>query len=151
VRYVKPHGALYNRIVHDENQAAAVVRAVVAFGAGYGVPIPVLGLPGSRFLTLAAEAGLPTVAEAFADRAYSADGTLVPRSVSGSVLDDPAEVAARAVGFAVDGAVTAVTGERVTVAPRSLCVHGDSPDAVAAATAVRTALRAAGVEVRAFT
>ena len=74
----------------------------------------------------------------------------MPRSVPGSVLDDPAEVAARAVEFAVDGAVTALSGERVSVAARSLCVHGDSPDAVAAASAVRAALAAAGVEVRAF-
>jgi UPF0271 protein len=153
VRYVKPHGALYNRIVHDPVQAEAVVRAVVAFGAGSGSgdPLPVLGLPGSLFLELAAEAGLPTVAEAFADRAYTAQGTLVARSVAGAVLDDPELVAARAVGFAVDGAVTALTGERVAVAARSLCVHGDSPDAVAAASAVRVALAAAGVEVRAFT
>jgi UPF0271 protein len=151
VRYVKPHGALYNRIVHDEVQAEAVVRAVVAFGASHGTPLPVLGLPGSRFLELALDAGLPTVFEAFADRGYTADGTLMSRSLPGAVLDDPEQVAARAVGFAVDGAVTASTGERVVVAARSLCVHGDSPGAVAAATAVRAALAAAGVEVRAFT
>ena len=150
VRYVKPHGALYNRIVHDPVQAEAVVRAVVDYGRGYGITLPVLGLPGSRFLELAAAAGLPTVPEAFADRAYTAEGTLVPRSVPGSVIEDPELVAARAVEFAVDGAVTALTGERVAVTAQSLCVHGDSPDAVAAARAVRRALAASGVEVGAF-
>ena len=79
VAYVKPHGALYNTIVHHEQQAAAVVSAVAAWPGG----LPVLGLPGSRFLALAAEAGLPTVTEAFADRAYTADGTLVPRGRDG--------------------------------------------------------------------
>lgn len=150
VRYVKPHGALYNRIVHDAVQAEAVVRAVVAYGAASGVSLPVLGLPGSVFLELASASGLRTVPEAFADRAYTAAGTLVPRSIPGSVLASADAIAARAVGFAVEGSVAAITGERVGVAARSLCVHGDSPDAVAAAIAVRDALELAGVEVRAF-
>ncbi len=109
-----------------------------------------MGLPGSVFLASAAAAGLPVVTEAFADRAYTADGTLVPRTVSGAVIEGAEQVAARAVGFAVEQAVIAVTGERVSVSARSLCVHGDSPGAVAAATAVRSALAAAGVEVGAF-
>jgi UPF0271 protein len=150
VRYVKPHGALYNRIVHDAVQAEAVVRAVVAYGAALGVSLPVLGLPGSVFLELAAASGLRTVSEAFVDRAYTAAGTLVPRSIPGSVLGSADEIAARAVGFAVDGSVTAITGEQVEVSAQSLCVHGDSPDAVAAAVAVREALEVAGVGVRAF-
>jgi 5-oxoprolinase (ATP-hydrolysing) subunit A len=150
VRYVKPHGALYNRIVHDAGQAEAVVRAVTAFGTASGTPLPILGLPGSEVLRLAALSGLPVVEEAFADRAYTAGGTLVPRGVAGAVLHDPAEIADRAVGFAVDGAVTALTGERVVVRARSLCVHGDSPGAVAAAGAVRAALDAAGVAVGSF-
>jgi len=150
VRYVKPHGALYNRIVHDAVQAEAVVRAVVAYGTALGVSLPVLGLPGSVFLELASASGLPTVSEAFADRAYTAAGTLVPRSIPGSVLASADAIAARAVGFAVEGSVVAITGERVGVEARSLCVHGDSPDAVAAAVAVRDALELAGVEVQAF-
>lgn len=150
VRYVKPHGALYNRIVHDAVQAESVVRAVVAYGAALGVSLPVLGLPGSVFLELATASGLRTVPEAFADRAYTAAGTLVPRSIPGAVLSSADAIAARAVGFAVEGSVVAITGERVEVAARSLCVHGDSPDAVAAARAVRDALDTAGVEVGAF-
>jgi UPF0271 protein len=150
VRYVKPHGALYNRIVHDAVQAEAVVRAVVAFSEAYGVEVPVLGLPGSVFLELASTAGLTTVVEAFADRAYTRHGTLVPRSTPGAVLTMPKEVAERAVEMAVSGTVQAIDGTPVTVSPQSLCVHGDSPSAVAMAAAVREELRAAGVEVGAF-
>ena len=151
VRYVKPHGALYNRIVHDAVQAEAVVRAVVTFSSAYDVELPVLGLPGSVFLELASTAGLLTVAEAFADRAYTAQGTLVPRPVPGAVLTEPEQVAGRAVEMAVSGTVVAIDGTPVDVAARSLCVHGDSPSAVALATAVRNGLRSAGVEVGAFT
>jgi UPF0271 protein len=150
VRYVKPHGALYNRIVHDAVQAEAVVRAVATFASAYDVTVPVLGLPGSVFLELATAAGIPTVTEAFADRAYTAAGTLVPRTVPGAVLTSPDEVAGRAVEMAVSGTVWAIDGTLVTVSARSLCVHGDSPSAVAMATAVRDGLRSVGVEVGAF-
>ena len=150
VRYVKPHGALYNRVVHDPVQAEAVVRAVWDFGEAHGVLLPVLGLPGSEVLRLAALRGLPVVPEAFVDRGYSAAGMLVPRSAPGALLHDASEIAARAVGFAVEGAVTAVTGERVAVRARSLCVHGDSPGAVGAARAVRDGLAAARVLVGPF-
>lgn len=150
VRYVKPHGALYNRIVHDAVQAEAVVRAVVTFASAYDVPIPVLGLPGSVFLDLAVTAGLPVIAEAFADRAYTAVGTLVPRSVPGAVLTSPEKVAGRAMEMAVSGTVRAIDGVLVTVKPQSLCVHGDSPSAVAMAKAVREGLESVGVEVGAF-
>ena len=91
VRYVKPHGALYNTIVHHEEQAAAVVRAVV----DYDRTLPVLGLPGSASLRLAGEAGLTVVHEAFADRAYTPEGTLVSRRLPGAVLHDPVEIARR--------------------------------------------------------
>ncbi|NUP52355.1 MAG: LamB/YcsF family protein [Catenulispora sp.] len=150
VRYVKPHGALYNRIARDAVQAEAVVRAVVTYTSAHGTPLPVLGLPGSVFLELATTAGLPTVAEAFADRAYTPQGTLVPRSTQGAVLSSPEEVASRAVEMAVSGSVTAIDGTRIPVSAESLCVHGDSPAAVAMAGAVREGLRGAGVEVRAF-
>ena len=106
VRYLKPHGALYNAIVHHEAQAAAVVAAVVDVDPA----LPVLGLPGSRWLALAAEAGLTTVHEAFADRAYEPDGTLVPRGRPGAVLHDPDEIAARCVAMATGGTVTDVEG-----------------------------------------
>ena len=151
VRYVKPHGALYNRIVHDAVQAEAVVRAVVVFAAAYDVELPVLGLAGSVFLELAATAGLPVVVEAFADRAYTAEGTLVPRSVPGAVLTDPEEIAGRAVEMAVSGTVRAVDGTLVAVTTRSLGLRSDSPEAVAAAAAVRKALVDTTVEIGAFT
>lgn len=146
VTYVKPHGALYNRIVRDDAQAQAVVRAIQVFDPG----LAVLGLPGSRFLTRADEAGLRTVTEAFADRAYNADGTLVSRSQPGAVLDDPRVVAERMVDLVRHGHVEAVTGERVEVAADSICTHGDSPGAVAMARAVRDALLNAGIMIEAF-
>ena len=101
VRYVKPHGALYNRTVHDEEQAAAVVAAVVA----YDPALPLLGLPGSALLRHAEQAGLYTVTEAFADRGYTAQATLVPRSQPGALLHDPAEVAERMVQMLITGRV----------------------------------------------
>jgi UPF0271 protein len=146
VRYVKPHGALYNAIVHHEEQAAAVVEAV----RRYDPALPVLGLPGSRFLALAAEAGLTTVAEAFADRAYTAEGTLVSRREDGAVLHDADEVAARCVRMATDGQVAAIDGSVVAVRPASLCVHGDSPGAVVMAARVRESVEQAGVRVAPF-
>jgi UPF0271 protein len=146
LRYVKPHGALYNRIVHDEEQAGAVVAAVTAYDAA----LPVLGLPGSVWLRRARQAGLTTVAEAFADRGYTASATLVPRSQPGALLTDPDEVAARVVRLVTSGMVTAVDGGDVAVHAESVCVHGDSPGAVAMAAAVRQALVAAGVEIGPF-
>src|SRR3954454_8574531 len=135
VRYVKPHGALYNTIVTDAEQAAAVVEAVSL----YDRTLPVLGLPGSEWLRQAAAAGLTVVAEAFADRAYTPEGHLVSRRRPGSVLHDADEVAARMVTLVRTGAVPAVDGSAVRVEAQSICVHGDSPDAVAMARAVRRA------------
>jgi UPF0271 protein len=146
VRYVKPHGALYNTIVAHERQAAAVVQAV----RRYSADLAVLGLPGSGFLSIADQSGLRTVAEAFADRAYAPDGTLVPRRAPGAVLCDPEEIAARCVRLARAGEVTAVDGSVLRVRAQSICVHGDSPGAVATARAVRQALTAAGVQLHPF-
>jgi len=146
VSYVKPHGALYNTIISDERQAAAVVAAVVAVDPG----LPVLGLPGSVFLQLAAEAGLRPVREAFADRAYTAAGTLVSRREVGAVLDDAETVAARVLGMVRTGSVVAITGETVALQVDSVCVHGDSPGAVAMAREVRSALASAGVVIEPF-
>ncbi|MEV5876292.1 5-oxoprolinase subunit PxpA [Streptomyces sp. NPDC052101] len=147
VAYVKPHGALYNRTVHDDEQAVAVAAGVRLAGGA----LPVLGLPGSRLLTAAEEAGLTAVPEAFADRAYTPAGTLVPRRERGAVVTDDDAVVRRALAFAVDAAVEAVDGTTVPVAARSLCLHGDTPGAARLATRVREALAAAGVEVGAFT
>lgn len=147
VEYVKPHGALYNAIVQHEAQAAAVVAAVVAVDPS----LPVMGLPGSAFLRIAAEAGLRTVSEAFADRAYTPEGHLLPRREPGSVLHDPGEIAARMVRLAVEGRITAVDGTEIDVRADSICTHGDSPGAVDIARALRAALTAAGIEIAPFT
>ncbi|MDN4597324.1 LamB/YcsF family protein [Leifsonia virtsii] len=146
VRYVKPHGALYNRIVADERQARAVVDAVVAFDPR----LAMLGLAGSAVERAAEEAGLRFVREAFVDRSYRADGTLVPRGEPGALLTDDAAIAERAVRMVADGVVTAADGSDIAVTVDSLCVHGDTPGAVAMAAAVREALAAAGVEVGPF-
>jgi 5-oxoprolinase (ATP-hydrolysing) subunit A len=146
VRYVKPHGALYNRTVHDEQQAAAVVAALVA----YDPTLPLLGLPGSELLRHAEQAGLRTVTEAFADRGYTAQATLVPRSQPNALLHDAAEVAQRMVHMLITGRLQSVDGTEVAVSARSICVHGDSPGAVAMAVAVRKAMAEAGVEIRPF-
>jgi UPF0271 protein len=130
--YVKPHGALYNRIVTDGEQAAAVARAAQETG------LPLLGLPGSAVASAAAERGVAFWREGFVDRAYREDGTLVPRSEPGAVLTDPGDAAHRAVELAASGRVD------------SLCVHGDSPGALAMAEAVIGALESSGIEVRPF-
>lgn len=147
VSYVKPHGALYNRVVHDREQAAAVVAGVRLAGPS----LPVLGLPSSAVHAAADEAGLPTVTEAFADRAYTGAGTLVPRSEPGSVLTDPDRVVQRSVRLARDGEVTAADGRELQLRARSLCLHGDTPDAARLARRIRQELDAAGIAVRAFT
>ena len=146
VSYVKPHGALYNAIVSHEAQAAAVVAALRLVDGS----LPLVGLPGSVSLRLAERAGLPTVVEAFADRAYAADGTLVPRTKAGSVLHGADTVAARVVRLVVEGTVEAVDGSLLSVRADSVCVHGDTPGAVSLATAVRRGLEAAGVRLRPF-
>jgi UPF0271 protein len=128
VSYVKPHGALYNRVVEDEAQAAAVL-------AGSG-SLPVLGLPGSAILRLAEAGGRTGVREGFPDRGYTEDGRLVPRDQPGALVEGADAIAANAVEMARAGEV------------RSLCVHGDSPGAVEAAGAVRAALADAGYDVR---
>ncbi|MET0416210.1 MAG: 5-oxoprolinase subunit PxpA [Actinoplanes sp.] len=142
-RDVEPHGARYNTIGHHQQQAAAVVEAVRRYDPG----LPVLGLPGSVFLHLAAEAGLRTVREAFADRGYRPDGTLVPRREEGALLHDPVEVAARMVRLATEHSLEAVDGSVIRIEADSICVHGDSPGAVAMARAVRDGLTEAGVRI----
>ncbi|MDO4918913.1 LamB/YcsF family protein [Kocuria sp.] len=146
VRYVKPHGALYNTIVHHEAHARAVVDAVAAFGGD----LPLLLLPGSAALRLAGRAGLRGVAEAFADRGYTPQGTLVPRSEPGAVLHDAALVTERMVRLAEDGTLTAVDGSTVRIHAESICVHGDTPGSAAMAAEVRAGLERAGITVRPF-
>jgi len=142
VAYVKPHGALYNAVVHHEEQARAIVDAVGS--------LPVVGLPGSAVLARAQVVGVRAVTEAFADRGYRSDGTLVPRSEAGALVTDEAEVAARVLRLATDGVVRAVDGTDVAVGAESVCVHSDTPGAVVLAARVRQVLEAGGVRVRAF-
>ncbi|MDO4412776.1 LamB/YcsF family protein [Cutibacterium sp.] len=149
VRYVKPHGALYNAIVHHEAQARAVVEAIVAVNRATDDDLAILGLPGALVLDLAEQNGVRALREAFADRAYNPDGTLVSRRQEGSVLHDPDVVGERVVKLVTQGTVTAIDGTEVRIQADSVCVHGDAPGAVAMATSVRDRLAAAGVDLRA--
>ncbi|WP_395109230.1 LamB/YcsF family protein [Actinomadura sp. SCN-SB] len=144
VAYVKPHGALYNRVVRDPEQARAVVDAVRAYDPG----LPLLTLPGSAVFGVAD--GLKVVAECFADRAYTPEGRLVSRREPGAVIHDRGAVVDRAVRMATRGSVVAVDGSEVALDARSICVHGDTPGAVELARAVRAALVEAGVKVEPF-
>lgn len=133
VRFLKAHGALYNTAMVDDDVAGVVLEAAVT---SLDDVLPVLGLPGSALERLAARRGVPFVPEAFADRASTPDGTLVPRTEPGAVLTDPDAVAARVAGLA-SGA-------------RTVCVHGDSDGALALARAARAGLERSGLEVRPF-
>lgn len=144
VAYVKPHGALYHRAGRDPAQAAAVVEGAKLAGVG-----AVLTQRGSTLDLLANEAGLTVVGEAFADRGYLPDGHLVPRGLPGALLG-PGEAVAQAVSLAADGVVTAIDGTITPVAAESICVHGDGPDAVTVAAAIRSALNERGIDVEAF-
>ncbi|GGF43634.1 UPF0271 protein [Microbacterium sorbitolivorans] len=146
VRYVKPHGALYNAIVHHEAQARAVVDAVRSVDPS----LALLLLPGSVAGRFARERGLRFVGEAFADRAYTPAGELVSRGQAGSVLTDAEAVSRRMVRFAVDGVIDAIDGTPLRIDAESICLHGDTPGAVTMASAVRRALDEAGAEIRSF-
>lgn len=146
VRYVKPHGALYNEIVHNVAHAQAVVDAVRAFSTN----IPLLLLPGSVAGTIAQKTGVDVITEAFADRAYNPDGTLVSRKEAGAVVTDVDHVCARVIDMATQGTVTARDGSTVRIDAQSICVHGDSPGAVEMSRAIRKALAEAGVTVESF-
>ncbi|PZS36335.1 MAG: LamB/YcsF family protein [Pseudonocardiales bacterium] len=146
VRYVKPHGALYHAAVASPGSAGAIVEAV----RRYDPALPVVTLAGGELARLALEAGLAVVPEAFGDRAYTADGRLLSRRVPGAVLHDPREIAARVVRMVTAGTVSAVDGTTVPVTVESVCVHGDTPGALAIARAVRAALEAASVALAAF-
>ncbi len=146
VTYVKPHGALYNTIAQNQRQAADVIAAMQMAAPELALVV----LAGSPLAGWAKDAGLRVVAEAFADRAYTNQGTLVPRSQAGAVLHDEALVAARMVRLVREGVVEAIDGTITPVQADSICVHGDSPGAVAMARAVRAALEREGIAVRAF-
>jgi UPF0271 protein len=143
VLYVKPHGALYERARIDGERAAAIVSAIDATD----MRLAVLGFPGSQLLAHALEAGLEVIAEAFADRAYRADGSLVARSEAGAVLDEESALS-QALSIARDGFVLSSGGDRVPVEARSICVHGDTPGAARVARRLRAELETDGIDVR---
>ncbi len=142
VRYLKAHGALYNRAVWDQAQAQAVVDAADG--------LPLLGLPGSALLRCLADSGGRGVREFFADRAYTADATLVPRSQPAALVTDVDAVTERVARLMNAGTVVACDGASLRVAADSICVHGDTPDAVALAGAVAATLAELGVAIRPF-
>lgn len=145
VKYVKPHGALYNAIVHHKQQAQAVVDGIKAFG-----DLPVMLLPGGVAVDIAESAGLTVIREAFSDRGYNPDGTLVSRRLEGAVLHDPQAVVERVLQIADNGSITAIDGTVLSVDAQSVCTHGDSPGAVEMLRGVVAKLAEEGVEIRSF-
>ena len=146
VRYVKPHGALYNTIAHDRRQATDVITAMRAIDPS----LVLVALAGSPLIDWARDAGLTVVAEAFADRGYTPEGTLVSRRDPGAVLHDVDQIAARMLSLVRDGVVEAVDGSLVRIAADSICVHGDSPGAVAIARHLRERFEQEGVRISSF-
>ncbi|WP_457632344.1 LamB/YcsF family protein [Oceanithermus desulfurans] len=146
LHHVKPHGALYLQMLRNEATAEAVARAV----RDYDPELPLVLLPNTPMEAAAARVGVRYVREAFPDRAYLSDGRLAPRSMEGALIRDPERAAERAVQMVLEGKVAALDGGEVEVRAETLCVHGDNPEAVAIARAVRRALEAAGVDVRSY-
>ncbi len=146
VSHLKPHGAMYHAVVTNQEQAAAVVAAVVEYDRG----LAVLGLPGSALLEAARAAGLRAVPEAFADRRYTASGGLVSRSRAGAVLSEPDDVAEQVRRLVTGAGVIADDGTVVPIVAESICVHGDTPGAVRIAERVRAEIERAGSPVRPF-
>ena len=145
--HVKPHGALYNDAVHD-GELADVIARVTAEAPGRPA---FMGMADTELEAAAARHGVDFVAEAFIDRAYEADGTLVPRNEPGAVHEDMNVATTQAVGLAATGRVTARNGDEVTVRADTLCIHGDTPGAAEKARAVRDVLESHGIEIRAHT
>ncbi|VVO46194.1 hypothetical protein PS850_00052 [Pseudomonas fluorescens] len=146
VRYVKPHGALYNTIAHDRRQALAVIEAIRAIDAN----LILVALAGSSLIELARNEGLQCIAEAFADRAYTPQGTLVSRREPGAVLHDPKLVAQRMLRLVEDGTIEAIDGSLAKIQADSICVHGDSPAAVEMARELRRVLEQANMSLKPF-
>lgn len=146
VSYVKPHGALYNTIAHDRRQGLAVIAAIRAVDPG----LVLVALAGSSLIELAREEGLTCVAEAFADRAYTPEGTLVSRREPGAVLHDPQLIAQRMLRLVEEGTLEAIDGSITRIQADSICVHGDSPAAVAMARELRRVLEQANMQLQPF-
>lgn len=146
VTYVKPHGALYNTIAHNLQQAKAVIDAMQLLDP----KLILVGLAGSALIEFAQQQGVTVVAEAFADRAYNADGSLVSRRLAGAVLHDVEEIAARVVSLIQTGGVTSIDGQFTPIQAQSICLHGDTQGAVEMAQAIRQRLEQAGIQIQAF-
>ncbi len=146
LRYVKPHGALYNRATTDPAAADAIASAMSEIDRS----LTLLGLAGSEMIRAAARFGLPVAREAFLDRAYSPQGTLIPRTVPGAVFTDPEVVVQRALDLVHDNILYAVDGTPLRIVADSLCLHGDGDHSIEFADAVRTGLEAEGIDVAAF-
>ncbi|MGX1738415.1 LamB/YcsF family protein [Corynebacterium flavescens] len=145
ISYVKPHGAMYNTIVRDTEQADAVIAGIKAFG-----DLPVMLLPGGVAIDSADKAGLTVIREAFADRGYNPDGTLVSRRLPGAVLTSEEDVVKRVLQVAQTGAITAIDGSVISVDAQSVCTHGDSPGSVQLLRGVVKRLKDEGIEIRSF-
>ena len=145
VSYVKPHGALYNTMATDLAEADAVIAAIKAIDPS----LALMALAGAPVVAHARAAGLRVICEAFADRAYTAEGALVARSAPGAVLHDPEEIAARMLRLAREGVIEAITGETLRLDAQSICVHGDNPAAVAIARHLAQSLRGGGITLAA--
>jgi 5-oxoprolinase (ATP-hydrolysing) subunit A len=145
LRHVKPHGALYNMAARDAALADAIAAAVAAVDRS----LILFGLAGSALVEAGRRAGLRTASEAFADRGYGPDGRLVPREREGALIHDAAIVSARVLGIVRDQVVVAVDGTGIPLRAETICLHSDTPGAVALATCVRAALEREGIQVRA--
>ncbi len=149
--HVKAHGALYHDVAGDDRLAAAFLAGVAQAAADMGSSgLPVMGMPASALEHVSRRSGVPYLAEAFADRAYQADGSLVPRDREGAVLHDPEVVVERALRIAVESRVVSVDGSVVDVPAVTLCLHGDTPGAVELARRIRDHLEAHGVTIAPF-
>jgi UPF0271 protein len=144
LQHVKPHGALYNMAAREKPLAAAIARAVVAFDRSLILFAP----PGSALLAAGRDAGLRVAAEAFGDRAYRADGSLAPRSMSGSVIQDASAIVARTLRLLTEHVIDSVDGTRVSLVADTICLHGDTPGADGLAARLRAGLEAAGVDIQ---
>ena len=143
LQHVKPHGALYNMAAKDLDLALAIAQGV----ASVDRDVILLGLAGSQMLEAGRQTGLRVASEVFADRAYQADGSLVPRSRPGAVIHDPEEAISRTVRMVTQGRVTAITGEEVAIDAHSICVHGDNPSAVEFVRRIRARLEEEGAAI----
>jgi len=146
VRYVKPHGALYNTIANDTRQAADVIAAIKAIDPA----LVFLALAGAPVVKQARDAGLTVVSEAFADRAYNADGSLVSRRLPGSVIHDPEVIAERMLRMVNEQRVTTIDGIDIPLEAESICVHGDTPAAVGIARTLRETFEKRGIDLKSF-